>query len=396
MTLEAKTLTPELLDLMEHEKVIEQGMQTFLDVGWALLAIRDGKKYRHAGYATFEAYCDKRWEIPRQHAYRLIDAAQVAGVLSPIGDIPEPTSEGQLRPLAPLRDDPDKAREAWAKAVEGARTAGRDAPTGADVAAAVAKVNGDGLPDEPVEVDPTPEPPKERKPPTKPDLGGGISHPARFGDQLLDLFAAVLTSDLGMGITRILDPFAGTGRIHELGDRLGLTTVGVELEPEWAQMDDRTICGSALDLAACGIAPGDFDAIVTSPTYGNRLADSHNPQDDSLRRSYKFDLGRDLGDQNSGAMQWGPTYKAFHEDAWAEAVAALRDGGLFILNIKDHIRDGRRQDVAGWHATCLTHEHGLVVLRVYEVDTGSLRQGDNAEARLPEQVWVFRKEAADE
>lgn len=45
-------LTPELLDLMEHEKVIEQGLMTYIEVGVALAAIRDGRKYLAAGYTS--------------------------------------------------------------------------------------------------------------------------------------------------------------------------------------------------------------------------------------------------------------------------------------------------------------------------------------------------------
>jgi hypothetical protein len=48
-----------------------------------------------------------------------MEAARTAAVLSPIGDIPEPRSEAQVRPLAQLRDEPDKAAEAWAIAADG-------------------------------------------------------------------------------------------------------------------------------------------------------------------------------------------------------------------------------------------------------------------------------------
>ena len=47
-------LSPELLDLMEHEKHIEQGLGTFVDVGCALLAIKAHKKYRAAGYCGLD------------------------------------------------------------------------------------------------------------------------------------------------------------------------------------------------------------------------------------------------------------------------------------------------------------------------------------------------------
>jgi len=43
-------------------------------------------------------------------AYRLIDAAQVVRILSPVGDI-QPTSERQIRSLTKL--EPEEQREAW-------------------------------------------------------------------------------------------------------------------------------------------------------------------------------------------------------------------------------------------------------------------------------------------
>lgn len=100
------------------EAVIEKGWQTFVDVGLALARIRDQKLYR-AGYDTFEAYCREKWHYAKSHAYRIIGAAEVVATLSPIGDIPGPTHEAQVRSLIGL--EPEKAREAWKKAVEKAK-----------------------------------------------------------------------------------------------------------------------------------------------------------------------------------------------------------------------------------------------------------------------------------
>src|SRR5690606_16073322 len=129
--------------------------------------------------------------------------------------------------------------------------------------------------------------------------GGGISHPARYSRALLDEFRSILEHH-GMPGDNILDPFAGTGRIHELQDD-GWETVGVEIEKEYADMHLDTVHGSALDLP---FDPETFAAIVTSPTYGNRLADSHNASDPERRRSYTHDLGHDLDPDNSGTLHW--------------------------------------------------------------------------------------------
>jgi SAM-dependent methyltransferase/transposase len=219
---------------------------------------------------------------------------------------------------------------------------------------------------------------REPAPITKPDLGGGVSHPARFSDNLLPIFAAAL-----VGYDFVLDPFAGTGRIHELPNH----TYGVELEPEWAALHPDTIVGSALDLP---FDDCEFDAICTSPTYGNRLADHHQASDPERRRSYTHDLGRPLTPDNSGVMHWGDTYREFHEQAWAEAVRVLRHGGRFVLNIKDHIRDGVQQPVCAWHVATLT-DLGLRFNAELSqgVPTRHLRQGTNTERAGQELVLVF-------
>jgi ParB-like chromosome segregation protein Spo0J/SAM-dependent methyltransferase len=230
--------------------------------------------------------------------------------------------------------------------------------------------------------EPTPTPPIERTGPpvTKPDLGGGISHPARYSLELIPIFQAAVPVDL---YPRVLDPFAGTGRIHELANE----TVGVEIEPEWAAIHPGTVVGSALDL---DFDDESFDAVVTSPTYGNRFADSHNASDPESRRSYTHDLGHALHPDNSGAMHWGPKYREFHEQAWEEAWRVLRPGGRMVLNIKDHIRKKALQRVTQWHMETLLNL-GFEWRHGHTIETPNLRQGENAGLREPEQVLVFDK-----
>lgn len=232
------------------------------------------------------------------------------------------------------------------------------------------------------DVEPEPKPAPVRKK----DLGNGIHHPARYSDNLIPKFAEILGVMFHGEAVDVLDPFGGTGRIHEL-DQWGHNTCAVEIEPEWANMHERTLLGSALDLS--WVEP-EWDAIVTSPTYGNRLADSHNASDADRRFSYTHDLGRKLHDDNSGAMQWGDRYRQFHVEAWNEALRVLKRNGVFILNIKDHIRNGRRQHVAGWHVTTLCRM-GLTLLEHHEMGTKNLAVGANATERLNEQIYVFVK-----
>jgi hypothetical protein len=106
---EAKRLT-------ELEDRIEGGLQTFLDVGGALVEIRESKLYMPE-YKTFEAYCKKRWGMSVRHAYRLMDAAAVAENVSNWSQI-QPASESQVRPMTGL--EPDAQREVWDRATEAA------------------------------------------------------------------------------------------------------------------------------------------------------------------------------------------------------------------------------------------------------------------------------------
>ena len=106
--------TAEHTALEEHEQVIARGLGTFVEVGRALQAIRDGRLYR-AHHGTFEAYCQERWRIGRAHAYRLMESAQVIDALSPVGDTTG-LSERQARELAPMRHDPDAMSAALARA----------------------------------------------------------------------------------------------------------------------------------------------------------------------------------------------------------------------------------------------------------------------------------------
>ena len=128
--------------LAHYEAIIERGLKTFVEVGNALLAIRDSRLYCK-DYATFEDYCQKRWGMDRTYAHRTIDAAKVMRNLLSMGNISapmtlsnsqytitvKPVNERQVRPLTRL-ESPEQQREAWQRAVE---TAPNGKPTGEHV-----------------------------------------------------------------------------------------------------------------------------------------------------------------------------------------------------------------------------------------------------------------------
>jgi len=98
----------EVQRLDELEQVVETGLTVFVQVGNALLEIRDSRLYRQQ-FQTFEAYCRERWGMVQRHANRLIAAAETVGILGPMG--PTPTTERQARPLTRL--EPEVQREVW-------------------------------------------------------------------------------------------------------------------------------------------------------------------------------------------------------------------------------------------------------------------------------------------
>lgn len=95
--------------LERFEVAIARGLRTFVEVGEALLSIRDRRLYR-ANYRTFEDYCRDRWSMARRTAYQLMDAA---GVVENVRNCAQalPANEAQVRPLAMLQ--PDEQRLVW-------------------------------------------------------------------------------------------------------------------------------------------------------------------------------------------------------------------------------------------------------------------------------------------
>jgi hypothetical protein len=100
--------------LVELEGRIQRGFATFIEVGEALMEIRDSRLYR-SEYVTFEDYCRKQWKMSRPRVYQLIGATKVTTRLSTMVD-KTPTFERQVRPLTKLPVDEQPA--IWNRAVE--------------------------------------------------------------------------------------------------------------------------------------------------------------------------------------------------------------------------------------------------------------------------------------
>lgn len=209
-----------------------------------------------------------------------------------------------------------------------------------------------------------------------------MSHPAKFHDDLLDAIRQITIPYLAAD-SLVLDPFSGVGRVHELE----YATVGNEIEHDWAHATHPAtmqVVGDALKLP---FADESFSGVITSPTYGNRMADHHDAKDASKRNTYKHRLGHDLHPANSGQMQWGEAYRTLHVAAWAECYRVLCTDGVIVVNVKDHIRKGEVMPVTDWHAAALKHA-GFHWIKGVCVETPGLRHGANHDKRVDHE-WLL-------
>lgn len=146
-------------ELDDLEAVIERGLETFVEVGNALLTIRDRRLWK-GEFPDFTGYCQVRWGFSGRRANQLIEAASVIGEVqssngnncSPngSGDIKNevlPANEGQARELAKAPEGERAA--AWNEAVDTApKVNGKPKVTAAHVQQVVAKRMPPPEPDE--------------------------------------------------------------------------------------------------------------------------------------------------------------------------------------------------------------------------------------------------------
>lgn len=246
--------------------------------------------------------------------------------------------------------------------------------------------------------------------------------PAKYTAGILDAIKAELQQRF-LHTARILDPFAGIGGIHQLADRLPCTTVGIELEAECAALHPRTIHGDSRraasllgDLrAAAGMGPSDlFDAIVTSPAYGNRFADQYLGSDNekcrtcdgdgtgctacagtgrarSKRAGYAIALRRRLSAGSGAAVAWGDKYRRIHAAVLAAVDDTLATDGWWLVNVSSFIGDDTYRDVMEWWVERIAERARVV--RLIAVETPRMGFGQNGDARVPvEHIIVAQKD----
>ncbi len=252
-----------------------------------------------------------------------------------------------------------------------------------------------------------------------------LPHPATYSPQVQTAIIGALERHLPnrpRSIWRVIDPFAGVGTIFDItADRPDIRTYAVELEPEWANTS-RVIQGDArhLDrLVAEGRIPSRVDAIVTSPCYGNRMADTYLGQNDtctmcegaghvdvvdesgmatlpcprcqstgrspSRRYTYATALGRAPSEGSAAAMQWGPRYRDFHAACIANWIRL--SPRVAIINISDHVRQFQEQGVHLWWVGAMC-ANGWRLQESIPVTTPRMGHGQNGWSRVSCE-WVL-------
>lgn len=209
----------------------------------------------------------------------------------------------------------------------------------------------------------------------------------------------------------ILDPFGGVGTLGRLATP-GRKIVACELEQLWAAQAPGNGCALSVrgDSRRLPFLSGSFDAVVTSPAYGNRLADCDASQaraggegeakkSDRTRRSYRAFLGQDLHVLNTGALHVDragerSAYERMHSYVWAEVYRVLKPGGVFVLNVKDYAPRGVSQQIPEWHYKKI-HSMGFCLESAQYVDTGgdqnTRRMAKESSDPILEELTVWRK-----
>ncbi len=238
-------------------------------------------------------------------------------------------------------------------------------------------------------------------------------HPAKYSDTVIAALRDAMirhvdpqfNSDTGRPTQQGLDPLAGTGKLFDAVPLMIWT--GIEIEKEWANHDQRILHGDCITVMRDMKTDGyQFRLIVTSPAYGNRMADPMLPGVGAGRKytynTYTFKLGRLLSRRNGAQYVFhrkasGAKYRKLHVQIWRAAVDVLEDGGYFFLNVSDYLCKDYANPIAvtDWHVGVL-ERMGLEEIERVAVDTPRNREGANADQRVAhEWVIVFRKPAQE-
>ena len=99
--------------LAKLEKVIDDKLEDFFEVGSAIMEIKEKELYRET-HKNFNTYCHERWGFGRSYANKLIGSAERIKLLPE--NVARPANEFQVRPF--LKLDRDEFPGKWQAIVE--------------------------------------------------------------------------------------------------------------------------------------------------------------------------------------------------------------------------------------------------------------------------------------
>jgi tRNA G10 N-methylase Trm11 len=211
-------------------------------------------------------------------------------------------------------------------------------------------------------------------------------HPAKYSDSFIPIFADVLKNT-----NNVLDPMAGTGKISLIQDYGYSGNIYCHDILDWGELKHEDVKWKFGDASSLDYETNFFDAICTSPVYGNRMSDHFNSKDGSKRLTYRHGFGSELSKENTGRMQWGGRYREKHTDIYKDCKRVLKESGLFVINTSDHIRKGEVVPVTDWHEQTILNM-GFVLIERVNIKTPRMGFGANSTARVGHEVIsVFRE-----
>lgn len=244
-------------------------------------------------------------------------------------------------------------------------------------------------------------------------------HPAPFSAPIIGVIRELMK---GERRARVCDPYGGTGRVL---DALwpGQSAVIIDIEPSFIQEGLDRIgvyphdldFGDEVGVKHLGITSvwhaadsrsvlrrrKTFTHIITSPDYGNRFTDKHNPAEGRKCRSYAQSKGSTLEPGNTAQYAFhSDEYSAGHREILAAAVNRLVPGGTLIINVSDFYRTVKKGEepvrqrvVDFWMSLCT--ELGLNFYSATPVFTRRFKEGENRHRAEYEMVLVYKKENVD-
>lgn len=212
-------------------------------------------------------------------------------------------------------------------------------------------------------------------------------NPAKFSDSILQVIENYILAKLPLEST-ILDPFGGSGKIAKIKDNVDVKIHCNDIENGWKEkfpVDMWYHQDAEFLTTDCT-----FDAIITSPTYGNRMADHHNAKDASKRITYTHRYGNKLTEGNTGVMHFGNEYKNKHYKIFVHLKQLLKTNGYLMVNVSNFIRSGKEVDVVGWWQEMLS-SIGYIFIEKIPIATPRMRYGANAKSRVDNEYLLIYK-----